>query len=247
MNPFAIWVGLGASLGLLQVRQRVPKWQAPRWMNAALLTLGGALLGARIGFTLFNLHYFSQHPLEALYIWQGGLDWPGAILGALLVMLLVARRWPISLARLSDAMLPMLPPIAIAAWLGCWQTGSAYGIAPAAPAWWAIPSLDETGVYARRLPVQLVSALLLAGFFIWHSSRLGNRRPAGQRASLALLGLMLDLFAASFVRADPIPLWAGMRADTWISGAFLILTIAAVLFTFLRPQPMPLQSSIPAR
>jgi phosphatidylglycerol:prolipoprotein diacylglycerol transferase len=244
MNPFSIWVGLGASLGLWQVRQHVPLWQAPRWMNAALFTLAGALLGARLWFVLFNLHHYRLHPLETLYIWQGGYDWPGGILGALLVMLLVARRWPISLARLSDVMAALIPPLAIAAWLGCWQTGCAYGLTPASPAWWAVPCRDETGGILGRLPVQLIAVLCLVGYYAWLESRFSSRRPAGQHASLAFLGLTLNLFAFSFLRADPVPLWAGVRPDSWLSGALLLLSIAAALLTFLRPQPVPLQTSV---
>lgn len=47
-----------------------------------LLTVLGVVIGARLGHVIFyNVRYFSAHPLEIFYVWQGGLASHGAVIG----------------------------------------------------------------------------------------------------------------------------------------------------------------------
>ncbi len=90
-----------AALGLLVlvVLAEVFAWRArrraatqndaaqPRSANWAWNAAGVVLLGARVGFVLENLGYFSARPLEALAFWQGGFSpWWGIVAGALMVV-----------------------------------------------------------------------------------------------------------------------------------------------------------------
>jgi hypothetical protein len=80
------------------------------------------------------------------------------------------------------------------------------------------------------VPVQLIGAVLTVAIFWfvdWSRSRL---RIPGQAASLGLLALSLQLFGLSFLRADPSPVWQGLRLDSW---AALSYSIAAAFFFLL--------------
>ena len=56
----------------------------------------GTILGARIGHCLFYgfEYYFIQHPIEILYVWEGGLASHGALIGIMLALWLFVRKRP---------------------------------------------------------------------------------------------------------------------------------------------------------
>jgi len=236
VSAFAFLVGLGASLGLWRVIQRVPRWQAARWMNSALITLLGTLLGSRIVFVAFHTSYYAAHGLEAVEIWKGGLAWPGAVAGGLLGLLIVAWIWRLPFALLADRLIPLASPLAIAVWLGCWQSGVAYGVRLPPGAWWGIPSRDETGAVYTRFPVQPLAALTLVIFFWWLDLRSFPRERPGRLASLAGLGLAVNLLIFSILRADPSQLWIGVRPEVWIALGLSLFCLLAYVLTFRSPR-----------
>jgi prolipoprotein diacylglyceryltransferase len=222
VNGFSILLGLGASFGLACVviqAQNPPERQ--RLVDAGLVVLLGALIGGRAFYVAGNWAYFQPRLIETFQVWLGGFSAAGALAGGLLALFPAAIQAGFSPAALADRLLPLLPPLAVSAWLACWQAGSAYG-PEAAGAWWALPARDEWGAIAPRLPVQLLAALLSLGVFAaveWFKPRFA--RP-GQAASLGFAGLVLVLLAASLLRVDPVPTWLDRRWDSW-TGAGLVL------------------------
>ena len=66
-------------------------------------------------------------PIEALYIWQGGLGIWGAIAGGALGVYIAARRKHLSFVDIADAVAPALPVAqAIGRW-GNWWNQELYG------------------------------------------------------------------------------------------------------------------------
>lgn len=227
MNHYAVLVGLGAALGIWQVMQSaLPALEAKRARQGSALLLS-ALLGARLGYVLLHLSYYRQHGWEALQIWLGGLYWPGAVAGALLALAVIARAGNERLTVLADGLTPLLPPLTILIWLACWTAGCAYG-ATAEGAWWGLPAVDETGVVARRLPLQALAALSLALLYgalelLLHSAR------QGIRASLTLLALMMHTFLFSLLRVDSTLRWGGLRLDSWAALVFALTALVGWL------------------
>lgn len=226
MNGFALCVGLGAAIGLWRVAHSSPKRQAAMLVNMGLLILFASLVGARLFYAWINRGYFSSHLLEIPQVWLGGLYWPGAVGGAWIAFLclsLIMRGQRFSPGRLGDSLYPILPPLAISIWLGSWITGLAYGPTLPAGTWWAVPSLDESGAYSPRWPLQLLAALSLLAFFWLLEALVKKPEPAGRLSGLASVGLASHLLVASLLRADPLPTWVGMRMDTCMAIFFLIL------------------------
>ncbi len=188
MEAFSFWIGLGASLGLWRVSQGVRRPQVNDRLNAALLTLAGSLIGARLFFVLVHIAYFSAHPLEALAFWQGGLSWPGAVLGAAGAAVALSFWQDIPLPQALDQLAPLAPPLALTAWLGCWQAGCGYGPQVAAGSFLALPGRDESGLVTLRLPVQLLAALSLLTYYAWLELKAKLAPASGQKASLIALG-----------------------------------------------------------
>lgn len=262
VNAFSVWVGLGATIGLWRVVQSAPQRQVGIWLNAGLFVLFSTLAGARLFYVRLNWEYFSNHLLEAAMISLGGLTWPGAFAGAGLGLgLLVIRQHALrtrpdlptiysTLGIIADQLYPLLAPLAITAWVGCWQSGIAYGAALPAGTWWGIPAPDETGMVSTRFPLQPLAALTLVAFFWILETKVKPLRPTGRLCGLAAGGLLLHLAAASLLRADPAPTWNGLRLDTWFALLYLALLIALGLTRALAvraiqktPYPPPERSS----
>lgn len=232
---FTLWTGVGATLGLWRLARSMPR-QSGLWVNIGLFILLLALIGARISYIFTNQAYFSHHLIEMPMVWLGGLTWPGALAGAFLgmVYLTIVYRSPhtgrVTTGWIGDCLYPLLPPVVITAWLGCWQSGVAYG--PLAPggAWWAVPSLDESGAILMRWPVQLAAAASLLIFFAVLEWRVPPLAPSGRLSGIAVFGLLVHFLTFSFLCQDPSPVWNGMRVDTWAAILLLVVYFSYLLF-----------------
>lgn len=231
MNAFSLVIALSASLGLGWTAVRTPARLALETVDNGLAILVGALLGGRLGYAAAHWAYFRVQPLEIFQVWLGGLSASGALSGAVLALVVVSwaiRQHP---GKVSDRLLPLGATLVAGAWLACWISGAAYG--PETNTWWGLPSVDEQGLYAQRVPTQLIGVLaalaLYAGLEAMQGpGRLLTRLPAGSAASLWLLGTALSLYGLSYLRVDPAQLLAGLRLDAW--GALAVAALAVICF-----------------
>jgi prolipoprotein diacylglyceryltransferase len=156
-------------------------------------------------------------------VWLGGIAWPGALAGGILGTVIVGWISRISIGVLADRLLPLLASLSVTVWLGCWLTGCAYG--PELD--WGFLSKDEMGVWEKRLPLQLIGAILVLAMFWW----IARFRPLkkdwapGLAASLGLGGLSLILLGASLLRVDPYPIYNGLRLETWAAFILIIISV----------------------
>ncbi len=228
-HPFSLLIGLGASLGLIWVAWQSHPRQSRPLVDTGLIVLVGALVAGRGGYVSLNWPYFQSHPWEIPQVWLGGFSGLGALAGGLLTLVVAAWLSHQPPGPLVDAMLPLLTTLAVSAWIACWREGCAYGSVTAG--WWGVPARDEWGILDKRQPVQILGALLTLGLF-WGLERVRQRLPIpGTIAGLGVTGLCLIVFVLSFLRADPIPIWRGLRLDAWAalavsSGTLLALTIS---------------------
>jgi phosphatidylglycerol---prolipoprotein diacylglyceryl transferase len=209
---------------------RISRQRSGMWVDAALIVLLGSLVGARAGYVFIYSPYFTKHPGEILQIWRGGLSGVGAIAGASLCLILTAAAHRAPILRMADWLYPLIPPIGIGVWLGCWLSGIAYGQALPPGTWWGIPAIDESGLIAARVPLQLAAALSLAIFFFLLETLILLPRPSGWLSSLAIAWLTLVALVVSLLRVDPSPQWHGLRIDTW--GYIVLTVIFYALFTW---------------
>lgn len=202
-------------------------------LDAALVAALGGLIGARAVYVAANWAYYGNHVRQALRLWDGGLAWHGALVGALVAVLVACAVRRTSSRLALDVLTPGAAVLAVWAWLGCLLAGCAYGldIYPGQGLLWTL-SLelpDLYGLWAPRVAVQLLGAG-------WGAVALAAVVVAGRDARFEglVFPLWLTLYAVGscglgFVRADQVPLVAGWRAD---QVADLALTlIGAAMFT----------------
>lgn len=127
-----------------------------------IILLPSMILGARIFEILFyNPGYYFSNPIKMLYIWEGGISSHGAILAAILVTYLFAKKYKTSFYRFADI---VVIPSAIGASfvrLGNFINGEIVGTATNLP--WAVQFTNYAGL---RHPVQLYEALTLIIIFV---------------------------------------------------------------------------------
>lgn len=240
---FALLLGLSGTLGLSWVALGAPEKKLNRYLNAGLILLLGGLVGGRAVYLALHWPYYQTYSSEILASYSGGLSWIGAALGALVSLVLYALIRRERLGVLLDGLFPMAALIVVGGWMACWLDGYAYG-APSS-AWWAVPARDEWNLLTPRVPVQPLGALLSLGT-LWLVDRLGarlsqrkqpnSRGPAVQPGLVAAFGtfcLALEVFLLSFLRADPSPVWQGLRLDAWAALAFTLLAGFACLYLYL--------------
>src|SRR5690606_9577135 len=94
----------------------------------------GVVVGGRLGYTLFyKTEYYLAHPIEILYIWEGGMAFHGGLLGVLVAIALYARKINTQFFALSDFLAPLIPLGLAAGRLGNFINGELWGRATTVP------------------------------------------------------------------------------------------------------------------
>jgi phosphatidylglycerol---prolipoprotein diacylglyceryl transferase len=235
----ALLLGLGTAIGMSWTAWQAPLQHRRSYLDAGLWTLLGGLAIGRASFVAVHWDYFQIHPSQAMEIYLGGLFWCGALAGSVISIAIVAGIMHLPLGELSDALLPLLALVAACAWLGCWVDGYAYG-APVM-GYGGVLARDEWGGLAQRWPVQLFGALLsmglLSGLFLFRC----KIAIPGRAALLGIIGLSVEICTLSFLRADPSPLWHGLRPDTWTSLGLAWFMLLALLVSIVRGRQLQVE------
>jgi phosphatidylglycerol:prolipoprotein diacylglycerol transferase len=95
--------------------------------NAALYSLIGGVIGARIFFVIHYFDRFRASPIEALYIWQGGLELAGGVIAAVGVIFLFLVYHKLPVRRYLDVLAMGLMLALVFGRIGCFLNGCCYG------------------------------------------------------------------------------------------------------------------------
>lgn len=210
LGPLAVrWYGLMYLLAFVAVillgRRRIRTQPSSGWSNQMLddiLFFGvlGVVLGGRLGYVLFyKPDYYFAHPLEILYIWEGGMSFHGGFLGVLAAMWLYARRVGLHWLMITDFIAPLVPLGLAFGRLGNFINAELWGRATDLPWAMVFPTTDPT--LTPRHPSQLYEMGLegIALFILiwWYSSR---PRPTGAVSAVFLIGYGSARFMTEFAR-----------------------------------------------
>lgn len=269
LGPVAIhWYALmyiaGAGFGWwLGVRRAREPWRgiAPGEMeDLVFYGMLGIIVGGRLGYMLFyGWANLAANPLNLLKVWEGGMSFHGGMLGAILAMLLWARKHRRDSFAVLDFMTPLVPLGLGLGRIGNFVGGELWGrrtdvswgvIFPQALDGAPLPREQLLALYhsgalnaQARHPSQLYQALfegvLLFAIVWWYS-----RQPRPKLSVLALLTTLYGIgrFAIEFVREPDAHL--GPVAFGWMSmGQLLSLPMIVgglALFAWAwRTQPVP--------
>jgi phosphatidylglycerol:prolipoprotein diacylglycerol transferase len=95
--------------------------------NAALYSLIGGVVGARVFFVVHYFEKFRAYPIEVLYIWQGGLELLGGVVVAISIILFYLLYHKLPIRRYFDAIAVGLMLALVFGRIGCFLNGCCYG------------------------------------------------------------------------------------------------------------------------
>lgn len=102
----ALAILLGTFLALKEVRKK--NIDEDQFMNALLVSIPSAFIGARLYYVAFNWDYYRLYPAEIPAVWHGGLAIHGGIIGAFLSAWIVLKYYRIEFLQVADLAAPSL-------------------------------------------------------------------------------------------------------------------------------------------
>ncbi|MGC0274708.1 prolipoprotein diacylglyceryl transferase [Pseudactinotalea sp. Z1739] len=205
-----------------------------------IVAVPAGIIGARIYHVLTHYpSYFGPgaDPLEALYIWRGGLAIIGAIALGTLAGWLVLRRKGLRLAPMADAIAPALLVAQAVGRLGNYFNQELFGGPTDLP--WGLQIdghiLAAHGLEAGTLVhptflYELIWNLFMAALLVLLDRRL--RLGGGQVFALYVLMYASGRFWIEGLRMDPALEFAGIRLNAW--AALGLAAAALIAFVVLR-------------
>lgn len=236
---YALMYLLGFAVGYLLLRVRIRqqpyarvtqprKWTPDDIDEIIISIIIGVVAGGRLGYCLFyQPMYYLTHPLEILYVWQGGMSFHGGVLGVVIALAIYAWRRKRPFLEVTDLMVPAIAPGLAFGRFGNFINGELWG-RPADPSLpWAM--IFQTGGPVPRHPSQLYEMLLegvLLFILLWLYAR--RERAQGQISAAFLIGYGGLRFLAEFFREpdDFLGLLGfGLSMGQWLSLPMFVLGV----------------------
>jgi phosphatidylglycerol---prolipoprotein diacylglyceryl transferase len=238
IGPVAIhWYGLMYLIGFASA-WLLGRWRVQRGLTRVtradfedmlFICMVAAVVGGRLGYAFFyQPGYYLTHPVEILYVWQGGMAFHGGLIGVLLALWVFGNRRHYSFFELGDLLAPLVPLGLAAGRLGNFINGELWGRPTDVP-WGMIFPAAHDGLV--RHPSQLyqfaLEGILLFAIVWWFARK---PRPTGEISAVFLMGYGILRFLAEFGR-EPDEflglLFANLSMGQWlcipmiIGGGFL--------------------------
>ena len=168
IHTFGIFVTASFLLGILMALElgKSEGISPPQVIDISLVIIVSSLIGARLANVIFNISYYSDHPVEALRIWDGGLVFSGGVFLAIIVTAFYVRTHNITIWRAGDLWAPAVAFGQGIGWIGCFFVGCGYGKMMYLP--WAVVFKDPESlapVLVPLHPTQLYASM--SGFIIF--------------------------------------------------------------------------------
>lgn len=231
IHAYGFFIALGylASLTLLLFLARKRGDNTSALLDLAFIGIVTGVVGARILFIAINHKYYKQFPMEALYVWKGGLVFYGGLLFAIpcCALYIWLRRLP--LWPTLDLMAPALAIGHSFGRIGCLGAGCCHGSACELP--WAIRlNTDLVDPILRNVPLhptqiyEAVSLAALSGGLVYLI--LKRKAPSGvvticYLMSYAVIRSVVEIFRGDHIRGFLIESW--LSTSQFISLGFFLL------------------------
>ncbi len=215
--------------------------------DVAVWAVPGGLVGARLYHVATDYQLYTDDPLGALRIWDGGLGIWGGVAGGALTAWWVARRWNIDFSSLADAVAPALALAqAIGRW-GNWFNQELFGRPTSLP--WGL-EIDPShrprgyGSYETFHPTFLYESLwclAVVGIVLAVESRVRLRK--GRLFAVYVAAYTFGRFWIELLRIDPAHEILGLRVNDWVS----LIVFAAAMYFVLTGRERDEVEEVPAR
>jgi phosphatidylglycerol---prolipoprotein diacylglyceryl transferase len=239
------WYGLMFAVGFLFGYQHVEKMFKHenldlKWLESLFFYLVIAtIVGARLGHVFFyGWEYYSKHPIEILYIWEGGLASHGGVLGILIAMIIWSKR--VSKRPLLWVLDRVVVPTALVAALirfGNLMNSEIYGVQTTLP-WGFI--FERNHEHLAKHPTQIyesLSYLLTFGVMLYMYWKTKAKDREGLIFGVFFIMIFLARFLIEFVKEVQEPFERGMTLNMGqlLSIPFILIGVFLVIRALNRP------------
>ncbi len=238
LRGYALSIIVGVIVGVMIASRRMRQRGAPEGAAADAATLGVVfgIIGARLYHVITTPDpYFGKggHPIEALYIWRGGLGIWGGIAGGFLGAWLVLRRRGVPIAIAADAFAPALPIAqALGRW-GNWFNQELYGRPSGLP--WAVridpshrlPGYENVATYQPTFLYESLWCLGVCAICLWADKR--YRLGGGRVFALYVAVYTAGRAWIESLRIDTAHKFFGLRLNDYVSIAVFALAVAFLI------------------
>lgn len=231
---FSVVLGCGIVAGIGLAAWQTRQIHMSNWFDGLLISLFAGLIGGRIGFVGTQWSYFLEQPSEVWQIWQGGLNYHGALLAGLLSLWGYAHWQKRPFMKFAGLFAPAFALVSSFGWFACWLEGCAYG-RHALPGLLTANLPDSYHLYAFRYQTQLIG--LGFSFFIFLC--LLWLRPKWNSAPLfwfALSAISASRVLVSLIRGDDVLHLQHVRLDTLFDGALAFISL--ILLQYSKKSPL---------
>ena len=235
LHTYGVLLALGAALGLWLMTHLAKNagLDPDRVMTLALWLLISGLVGSRLMFVLLEPSQFKVAPWRMLAIWEGGLVFYGGVAGALIVGLILMRRWRMPALTLMDCVAPGLALAQAVGRLGCFSAGCCYGRVFEG-GWCAVTFSDPFSLAPRGVPLhptQLYTAaallvIMAVLLLLWRRRRFAGQIFFTYGFLHGIARVIIETFRADW-RGAPI---LGMTPTGWFALALAVVSAAALIY-----------------
>ena len=176
------------------------------------------VIGGRLGYVLFyNFDYYSENLNKVFYIWEGGMSFHGALIGAYVGLIFLSIKNKIKFFKLSDFLVPFIPIGLFLGRTGNFINSELYG-SPTNSNWGVIfPLIDSV----PRHPSMLYEAFLEGIVLYLLLSFFKMTRPAtGTLTAIFLIFYSIFRFCVEFVRVPDLHI--GYIYSTWLTTGMIL-------------------------
>ncbi|HEX4015491.1 MAG TPA: prolipoprotein diacylglyceryl transferase [Frankiaceae bacterium] len=238
LRGYALCIAVGVIVGVLLAERRMRARGAPPGAAADIATVAVpfGIIGARLYHIITTPDpYFGKggHPIEALYIWRGGLGIWGAIAGGFLGAWLVLRHRGIPTSIAADAFAPALPVAQAFGRWGNWFNQELYGRPSGLP--WALhidPShrlagYENVATYQPTFLYESLWCLGVAMLCLWADRR--YRLGGGRVFALYVAAYTAGRGWIESLRIDTAHRFFGLRLNDYVSIIVFLLAVAFLI------------------
>jgi len=206
----------------------------PKWLESLFYYLIIAtIVGARLGHVLFyGWDYYSQHPIEIFYVWQGGLASHGGVLGIIIAMFIwskyVSKR---SILWVLDRV--VVPSIFVGALIrfGNLMNSEIYGNPTTLPWGFIFERNHETVAKHPTQIYEALSYLITFGVMLYMYWKTKAKDYQGLLVGVFFVMVFSARFFIEFIKEVQEPFENGMSMDMgqWLSIPFILTGIFLIV------------------
>lgn len=247
------WYGLMFAVGFLFGYSHVEKMFKHeslelKWLESLFIyMIAATIIGARLGHVFFyGWDYYSQHPVEILYVWQGGLASHGGTLGILIALYFWSKK--VSKRSILWVLDRVVVPTALVAALirfGNLMNSEIYGVETTMPWGFIFERNQET---VAKHPTQIyesLSYLITFGVMLYMYWKTKAKDYQGLIFGVFFTMIFTARFLIEYIKEDQEAFEATMSLNMgqWLSIPFILTGIVLAVLA-LKKGPVIYQNQV---